>query len=122
MRAFEKDKLIAMLKELARNEIRIAYHDEGAILSACTSKIGGRPAVPDGFIWPRYLGESFDNIIKERPLSFMVQFNLEEIKAYDTENLLPKKGMLSFFMNRSQCHGVMILSIMVQRRYIIFQQ
>lgn len=97
MRAFEKNKLIAILKELARNEIRIAYHDEGEILSTCTSKIGGRPAVPDGFIWPRYLGESFENIIKERPLSFMAQFNLEELKAYDTENLLPEKGMLSFF-------------------------
>ena len=97
MRACEKEKLITILNELARNEIRISNHEKDAILPVCTSKIGGSPAVPDGFIWPRYLGVSFDDVIKERPLSFMAQFNLEELKAYDTENLLPEKGMLSFF-------------------------
>ncbi len=62
------------------------------------SKIGGKPAVPHDFVWPRYLGESYDNITKERPLSFMAQVNLEDVKHYDTEKLLPKTGILSFFL------------------------
>lgn len=53
------------------------------------SKVGGRPDVPSNFSWPH----TKDN----RPLYFLCQLNLIEIKAYDTNNLLPADGVLSFF-------------------------
>ena len=97
MSGYNKDKLKVIFTALARNEIRISYTKTDEILTACSSKIGGRPAVPNDFVWPRFLGESFDGKTKERPLSFMAQINLEDVKNDDTENLLPKTGILSFF-------------------------
>lgn len=97
MNKLDKNKLKEILMDLAKDEIRINYIKAKESLSIYSSKIGGKPAVPSDFVWPRYRGESFDNVIKERPLSFMAQINLEEINCYDTSNLLPKTGILSFF-------------------------
>lgn len=97
MREYSKDKLKEILMNLAKDEIRISYSKVDEPLSTCSSKIGGRPAVTSDFVWPRYLGESYDNVTKERPLSFMIQINLEDVACYDKENLLPKTGILSFF-------------------------
>lgn len=57
------------------------------------SKFGGKPDVPEDFVWESYT--SADN--KTTPLSFLAQFDLEELSKFDTENLLPKTGVLSFF-------------------------
>lgn len=97
MSGYNKDKLKEILMKLSKNEIRISYHKIDGVLPAYSSKIGGKPAVPHDFVWPRYLGNTYDNILKERPLSFMAQINLEDIQSYDTEKLLPKTGILSFF-------------------------
>lgn len=35
--------------------------------------------------------------VKNRPLSFLMQINCEEVHKYDKESLLPEKGMLYFF-------------------------
>lgn len=44
--------------------------------------------------------------VKNRPLSFLAQFNCEELASYDTEHLLPDYGVLSFFYETcSQCWG-----------------
>ena len=98
MSKYKREKLKKLLIMLAKNEIRITYEMADEPLPVCKSKIGGKPAVPHDFVWPRYLGESYDNITKERPLSFMAQVNLEDVKHYDTEKLLPKTGILSFFL------------------------
>lgn len=92
-----KEKLKELLLKLAKNEIRISYQATDEALPAGSSKIGGNPSVPEDFVWPRYLGESYDDVIKERPLSFMAQIDLEEVKIYDEEQLLPQTGILSFF-------------------------
>lgn len=97
MGEYNKDELKAILMNLARNEVRISYNEIDEPLSACSSKIGGKPSVPADFVWPRYQGESYDGITKERPLSFMAQINLKDAAIYDTENLLPETGILSFF-------------------------
>ena len=97
MSEYKKDKLKEILMRLARNEIRVSYKKTDGLLPACSSKIGGKPAVPHDFVWPRYLGKSYDDITKERPLIFMAQFNLKDVKTNDTENLLPETGILSFF-------------------------
>lgn len=88
-----KEKLL----KIAKNEIRISYSEVETSLSKWDSKIGGKPAVPHDFIWPEYLGEDYDGERKSRPLSFMAQINLKDVAVHDTENLLPKTGVLSFF-------------------------
>lgn len=89
-----KEKLL----KIAKNEIRISYCKSEESLSETDSKIGGRPAVPDDFIWPEFNGKGYcDEEPATRPLSFMAQINLAELAEYDTENLLPKTGVLSFF-------------------------
>lgn len=35
---------------------------------------------------------------KGTPLSFIAQFNMEELREFDLDNMLPKKGILYFFM------------------------
>ncbi len=82
---------------LVKNEIRIAYEKAETKLPLGASKIGGKPHLPRAFEWPYYEGESYDDIWENRPLAFLMQINLAEIKAYDTEHRLPEKGMLYFF-------------------------
>jgi hypothetical protein len=38
-----------------------------------------------------------------QPLWFVAQINLSEIKSFDLENLLPKEGMLYFFVRYDEC-------------------
>lgn len=97
MNALEKKNIQDKLLEIARNEIRISYSKPETPLSVCSSRIGGRPAVPADFVWPEYTGEGYDGETKRRPLSFMAQINLKDAAAYDTEGILPKSGILSFF-------------------------
>ena len=62
------------------------------------TRFGGRPDVPKDFVWPTFeTATIFDDIVKERPLSFMAQFRCADLAPYDTEALLPKTGILSFF-------------------------
>lgn len=92
------DKLLEVLEHIKKKEIRVTYKEtNGELLDIAASKIGGNPALPTDFIWPRYKGEAFDGEVKERPLSFMAQINLRDVAEYDEEGILPKTGMLSFF-------------------------
>lgn len=59
-----------------------------------TSHFGGTPDVPKGFIWPQYKDENLEEIYS---IDFIVQFNCEELKKYDKENLLPSEGLISIF-------------------------
>jgi uncharacterized protein YwqG len=53
-----------------------------------SSKLGGLPDLPPTFTYPKY---------HNGYLTFLAQFNLEEIKPFDEDNLLPEKGILYFF-------------------------
>lgn len=73
--------------------------DAGAIPPQA-SKIGGKPWLPKDFQWPVYESD------ETRPLSFLCQINLAEVKQYDRDGLLPEKGMLYFFYEfESFCWG-----------------
>ncbi len=97
--AEKKEALIKWLGSVAKTEIRISTTPAGDTVTSLTaSRIGGKPAVPEGFEWPYYKGEAYgDPAPQNRPLSFMAQINLKEASAYDKEGLLPKSGILSFF-------------------------
>lgn len=83
---------------LAKNEIRLSYGEAAFPFSPAESKIGGKPDLPEGFVWPEFEGEGYlDDETATRPLSFLAQINLRDIARFDKENLLPHTGVLSFF-------------------------
>ena len=88
-----------MLESSKRNAILINYSEEEnrEKLPKGTSKVGGKPDLPKDFQWFYYKGEDYKKIVENRPLSFLMQINCEEVHKYDKESLLPEKGMLYFF-------------------------
>ena len=96
-----------IIRSLQRNSIRIAYNT--ASNQECPigcSKIGGKPDLPSDFKWFYFGGKahtddegvySEEGVVKNRPLSFLAQINCEEASKFDTEKVLPSKGMLYFF-------------------------
>lgn len=88
-----------MLEISKRNAILINYSEDEnkEKLPKGTSKIGGKPDLPKDFQWFYYNGEDYKKIVENRPLSFLMQINCEEVHKYDKESLLPEKGMLYFF-------------------------
>lgn len=101
MERFEKEggtnmNIKEKLESMAKNSIALKIQENGGYELGAT-RFGGQPDVPDGFLWPVYKGESYDHVVKERPLSFLAQFNCADLVKYDTEHLLPDHGLLSFF-------------------------
>ena len=97
MFGFKKKTLNQVLDGLRKNEIAVTPRQAKRGGAVYRSKFGGRPAVPAGFEWPRFEAKNYDGETANRPLSFLCQMNLEEIRAYDKEGLLPQKGLLLFF-------------------------
>ncbi len=79
-----------------RNSIRLKIGGP-ALGIPCTTRFGGVPEVPGGFSWPRYVEEGTDGSIRSRPLAFLAQFRLEDLAVLDTDGMLPRRGLLSFF-------------------------
>ena len=93
------------LESLGRNSIQLKIARKETYKLGAT-RFGGKPDVPPDFVWPTYEGESYDNVVKDRPLTFLAQFNCEELAQFDKEHLLPDHGLLSFFYETdTQCWG-----------------
>ena len=61
-----------------------------------SSKLGGYPDVPSGFVWPT--GE--DAVTREGvALPFLAQVRLADIARFDEGKALPQTGLLSFFFD-----------------------
>lgn len=58
-------------------------------LPSGSSHLGGVPDLPAGTAWPRW---------NDQPMSFVAQFNLEELATVQPKNRLPKSGLLSVFL------------------------
>lgn len=85
-------------KALARNGIRLKIG--GKKRDRTPTRFGGEPLAPRDFQWPYFETASFDDPsgeVKSRPLAFLAQFDCAELAKYDKENLLPHRGVLSFF-------------------------
>ena len=86
------------LEPLKRNAIVINYNEANSEkIPKGSSKIGGKPDLPKDFQWYYYNGEDYKKRVVNRPLSFLMQINCEEVHKYDKESLLPEKGILYFF-------------------------
>ena len=57
------------------------------------SRLGGSPDVPEGFAWPTWRG---------KPLAFLAQLNLAELRDFFTAAPLPETGWLLFFYDARQ--------------------
>ncbi len=62
---------------------------EDAVIPVGATKLGGCPDLPKGMEWPRLGHQIF---------SFVAQLRMEDLTPLDVDGLLPKKGLLSFFV------------------------
>lgn len=93
------------LESLGKNSIELQIAEKEDYKLGAT-RFGGQPDVPSDFMWPTYEGEGYDGVVKDRPLTFLAQFNCGELAQFDTEHLLPDHGLLSFFYEtETQCGG-----------------
>jgi hypothetical protein len=83
-------RIAADIEALFRNSIRITTKavDNEETLPVGSSKIGGTPDLPPDISWPEWKGV---------PLAFIAQINLRDTAQLDSDDLLPKSGLLSFF-------------------------
>lgn len=88
------ERVSESISENTKNSVRLISHSvKEEKIGLGKTKIGGKPDVPDGFVWPEW---------ESRHLSFIAQINLKEVATYDTEKLLPTTGILYFFYDSSQ--------------------
>ena len=59
------------------------------------SRFGGCPDLPPKTMWPVFIEKKPK---RERPLAFVAQLRLEDFAPKDASKLLPKSGLLSFFV------------------------
>ena len=79
------EKVYSLLKPAIKvNQSNIFDNDIGI------SKFGGTPDLPEGINWPEFEG---------KPMIFLAQINFDETKDYDVEGILPKSGILYFFIH-----------------------
>lgn len=88
--AYLQEQLIALLRPIVA---LTAAPTEDPNIPIGASKFGGSPDVPLDFQWPTWKGQS---------LGFLAQINLEEVAPFDVDSLLPKNGMLWFFLALNQ--------------------
>ena len=88
-----REQLAAFLKANEKPEISIEYKAAKKALPIGASKLGGLPDVPADFVWPRFAGTDYEGVKRERPLSFMAQFDLTELASFDAARLLAKAGL-----------------------------
>ncbi len=62
------------LESMVQNSIKVSIGENEDCRSGAT-RFGGQPDVPSGFSWPTYEGKGFDDVVKERPLAFLAQFD-----------------------------------------------
>lgn len=94
MNSFGLKRVSESISKNIRNEIKLnTYKVNEKEIPLGETKIGGKPDVPDDFMWPK--GNS-------GYLSFIAQINLEKASNYDLEKVLPSKGFLYFFYDSKQ--------------------
>ena len=89
-----------IFERLQKPTVKLGFERAAEKLPLGASKFGGNPSAPRDFVWPFYRVKSDDGATANRPLTFLMQLNLEEIAPYDVEKRLPSRGLLAFFIER----------------------
>ncbi len=87
-----------VIEQQALPSIRLSAHiveDEDTLLIG-GSRIGGSPDLPPGYEWPRN---------GEFSMAFIAQINLADVALYDVARLLPRAGMLYFFVDYAHLYN-----------------
>ncbi len=93
----DRSALTECLSALLRNAIVSEHEETDCEPPLGTSKMGGKPHLPAGFVFPYCDGADWEGNREHHPLSFVAQFNLAEVAEFDRDGLLPKQGCLYFF-------------------------
>jgi uncharacterized protein YwqG len=89
------EKLAVKIEPTLRNAISLnPIECKDIEIEIGQSKLGGKPDLPETIDWAKDQGGA--------SLAFVGQINLEEVEGLDTENLLPKTGILYFFYDATQ--------------------
>jgi uncharacterized protein YwqG len=87
-------QLTPVLDQLTSSSIRISTNPSyETAIQLGQSKFGGMPDLPANLEWPS---------MNSAPMEFIAQIQLAEAQPYDSANLLPSHGLLSFFYDASQ--------------------
>jgi len=76
------------LFEAALLAISMSLSRQAGALPSAASKFGGRADLPADFNWPSNKG---------RLLDFLLQINLADVHPFESQQLLPATGLLTFF-------------------------
>ncbi len=96
------------LEEVLEPSIRLrAQRVEEDSIPLGASRMGGRPDLPPGANWPRWMGSQIERIApggkpvhsppKETPLDFLAQIRMDDVADLAPPGLLPRTGTLAFF-------------------------
>ncbi|MES2519269.1 MAG: YwqG family protein [Bacteroidota bacterium] len=89
------EKLAVKIEPTLRTAIRIKPIEcEEDKIKIGQSKFGGQPDLPENIAWVKDF--------EQNSLAFIAQINLHEVARLDTEDLLPKTGILYFFYDATQ--------------------
>lgn len=87
-------RVIKDIDRVSRASIRLYTTSvDESTLEIGASKLGGIPDLPPGVTWPEWKG---------LPQSFIAQIRLDDVRQYDTDNVLPQGGMFWFFYDAQQ--------------------
>lgn len=84
--------LTSQLTELALPCVALAAKGADAYSRVGNCRLGGLPDVPAGFTWPE-------------ETAFLMQLNMAEVGPLDSSGLLPRSGMLYFFLGDDEGHN-----------------
>ncbi|MBR1809816.1 MAG: DUF1963 domain-containing protein [Paludibacteraceae bacterium] len=76
--------------------IKLIFPNEPADPAPGTSRMWGMPDLPESTPYPETVVSDEDGEYAD-PMTLICQINCQDIATFDTENLLPHKGLLSFF-------------------------
>ena len=94
------------LESLGKNSIVLKIAKKEKYKLGAT-RFGGKPDVPPDFVWPTYEGESYDHVVKDRPLTFLAQFNCEELPSLTKSIFCPITACSPSSMKRTPSAGAM---------------
>ena len=96
----EKKQLLELIRPHIRFEPR---KGKAADDKPGATRFGGDPDLPEGIAWP--IGPGHDG---EAPMDFLAQIDLDTVARRDVDDLLPKTGVLAFFVSQSYEGGAVI--------------
>ncbi len=83
--------------ELVRPHIRFKPRKGNAADNKLgASRLGGEPDLPAGTAWP--IGPGYDG---DTPMDFIAQIDLDAVARRDVDGVLPKSGVLAFFVSQN---------------------